>query len=296
MGRVDRIVVGVDGSASSIQALRWAVGEARASGGSVLVLWAWEWMFHEDAQQPDVPFDPNRQARDDAHLLSGWVDRARQDAPNVDIEERLVRDLPVRALLDASSEADLVVVGSRGRGGFRGLLLGSVSQQCIQYSAVPVAIVRADRPDEPFGRIVVGVDGSPESRHALDWALAIAGRKGAELEVFHSWQFPFPPGDFFPTEDVKPYEQSTAEALVQDMLDAADTTDLRFPVIRTVELGSPRVTLIDASTRADLLVVGSRGVGGFRGMLLGSVAHAIAHHADCPVLVVPGPGARSNGS
>ncbi|MEO8698253.1 MAG: universal stress protein, partial [Acidimicrobiales bacterium] len=105
------------------------------------------------------------------------------------IESRVVLDLAARALLDASARADVLVVGARGRGGFRGLLLGSVSQQCLHHATCPVTIVREGLHDfgQAIARIVVGIDGSPTARRAFEWAVDTGRIHQSSVEVVHAW-------------------------------------------------------------------------------------------------------------
>lgn len=140
------VVVGVDGSPSSVAALRWALGEARCHGGLVRAVIAWSFPFTEGeiAQQAVlVACEPLERA---AHEQLDAAVKAAGDAPEgVAVQREVVHGGPVRVLLDAAEDADLLVVGSRGRGGFAGLLLGSVSQQCVQHADCPVVVVH-DRP------------------------------------------------------------------------------------------------------------------------------------------------------
>jgi nucleotide-binding universal stress UspA family protein len=192
-------------------------------------------------------------------------------------------------VLDAAKDVDLVVVGARGLGGFRGLLVGSVSQQILHHSPVPVAVIRSSSRSTDDGppRVVVGVDGSDTARRALEWAVAEAASRSAELEVVHSYTVPYLGGyPYAEPMDPAPFQEAAAKIL-DDALDHVDTSALPGAPIRKLTLGGARPGLLDAAQAADLLVVGARGVGGFRGMLLGSVSHAVAQHATCPVVVIP---------
>ena len=137
-------------------------------------------------------------------------------------------------------------------------------------------------------RIVVGVDGSEGSTRALEFALDEARLRYADLEVVHTWSIPFATGYPASTASLDPgiYE-SAAERTVADMLDAADTSGLPSPPHRIILCGGAAEMLLQRAKGADLLVVGSRGRGGFTGLLLGSVSHQVVHHAPCPVVVVP---------
>jgi nucleotide-binding universal stress UspA family protein len=199
---------------------------------------------------------------------------------------RTVNDLPARGLVEASAGADLLVVGARGLGSLRGLLLGSVSQYCLQRATVPVAIVRV--PAERSGgrpRVVVGVDGSATAQRALEWGAEEARLRDATLHVVHAWN---PPILAVPTMalDYGIFDDA-AHAVVADALDGVDTSGLAEPVLRVIKVGTGGQVLVEQAEGADVVVVGSRGRGGFKGLLLGSVSQQVATHAACPVVVLP---------
>lgn len=138
-----RIVVGVDGSEGSVEALRWALQQADRSGGDskVVAIHAWH-----DVYAAGAPFTVavNPQVYGDAaeRVLERAVDEATGGKPEL-VERSIVRDAPANAIVEASKDAELVVVGSRGRGGFAGLLLGSVSQQIVHHAKCPVVVIPA---------------------------------------------------------------------------------------------------------------------------------------------------------
>lgn len=240
---------------------------------------------------PDHMVDPERghdyDETDARTELAAHVRSALGDDPGVTVDLRVERDLGAASLLALSHDAGMLVVGARGLGGFRGLLLGSVSQQCLHHATTPVAVVRQPAHHEGPPRVVVGVDSSQVARTALRWAVEEARLRHAELEVIHSWHLPYSGAyPFAITTDPAPFEEE-AVALVDAELSAVDTSGLAGPVQRKVCVEAARSALLEASQSADLVVLGSHGVGGFRGMLLGSVSHALAQHAACPVLVVP---------
>ena len=140
-------------------------------------------------------------------------------------------------------------------------------------------------------RIVVGVDGSDSAHEALGWALTEARLRGAELEVVHAWQYPtvYTGGaSFEPTYDVGDLEVA-AKAALDAIMSKVDASGLAAPVKETCVSGTAAGVLIHAAKAADLLVVGSRGRGGFAGLLLGSVSQQVVHHAPCPVVIIPNP-------
>jgi nucleotide-binding universal stress UspA family protein len=137
-----RIVVGIDGSAHATRALVWALAQAASSGAKVRVVHAWQMPTVYEAGIPVPPSEEHVKAADAA--LGAAVERAAADWPEVRVETRLVEGHPARALLDQAVGADLLVVGSRGHGGFVGALLGSVGHYCIQHATCPVVVVRGE--------------------------------------------------------------------------------------------------------------------------------------------------------
>jgi nucleotide-binding universal stress UspA family protein len=139
-----------------------------------------------------------------------------------------------------------------------------------------------------MGLIVVGIDGSDESKRALHWAVEEARLRGAKLLAVHAWSYQFTAGpDYAPAADPDFLEslRQQADQVLDEALAEAGTAGVEIE--RTAVEGPPAATLVDAAEGADLLVVGSRGRGGFSGLLLGSVSQQAAHHAPCPVVIVP---------
>jgi nucleotide-binding universal stress UspA family protein len=207
---------------------------------------------------------------------------------------------PARALLDRAEGAVLLVVGSRGRGAMRSALLGSVALHCVTHARCPVEVVHQSAAGAgESGRVLVGVDGSKSSRAALAAAVDEAVRVGADVEAVAS----FVPADYWTDqgtivipsiEDIRSGLEARTDLLVQNVL--AERRDRRdaAPVVRIEVVEGPAgEVLVHRARTADLLVVGSRGRGAFRGLLLGSVALHCAMHAPCPVLVVHPMSSRS---
>ena len=210
--------------------------------------------------------------------------------PSVAARAEVVEWPPALVLTVASRTAELLVVGARGMGGFKELLLGSVSDQCIQYSHCPVAVVPRD-PDELSARqarprLVVGIDGSFGSSQALRWALEEARVRSAAVEAIYAWQYP-PIGAFV----MGPPRGFVAGG--QEIVDGALAFSERWapevPFEAVANFGATVPSLLDLSQDADLLVLGSRGHGSFGDALLGSVAHQCARHTCSTVVVVRPP-------
>jgi nucleotide-binding universal stress UspA family protein len=288
-----RIVVGIDGSPTSERALRWAAEEAVLTEAVLDVVHAWLPTYPLTAH--DV-FDDQAGLENAAHrrLLDAVAQVGSEVEGLVGIRERLELEHPTTALLKAAEGADLLVVGTRGRGGFTGLLLGSVSQRCLTHAPCPVAVVppTAATSDRPTGRIVTGVDGSQASYDALRWAAIEARRRSSRLEIVHAWLIP---ELMVPTGAVFVGAPEELERASRSVLDTAATwleAELgdeggKPPEheLRSVA-GSPASALLEQARGADLLVVGARGLGPFRGLLLGSVSHQCASHSTCPTVVV----------
>lgn len=150
-GETRTIVVGVDGSETSARALRWAVEEASLRGARILAVHAWLYP-HVGIGHSEAPFGYEELRQDADELLQATVQAAADTAPGVAIESRLVEGIPADELLAAADGAEMLVLGSRGLGGFVGLLLGSVGQQCARHARCPVVIVpHVEHGSEPAG-------------------------------------------------------------------------------------------------------------------------------------------------
>jgi nucleotide-binding universal stress UspA family protein len=282
------VVVGVDGSPSSLAAVDVAASRARLRRMRLRIVHAFIWPELGAPLGPSPYGPPEGGLLNDAErLLAAAVERAHRAAPDVDVDAVLVTGGAAAVLVEESREAALVVVGDRGLGGFTGLLVGSVAVQLAAHGHGPTLVVRG-RPG-PSGPVVLGVDGSPVASGAVVKAFEEASLRGAELVAVHAWLDPVPvqAGDVLPVlYDVAEVEAQEARLLAEAL---AGCRELYPEVTVREELvrASARTCLVEQSAAAQLLVVGTRGRGGFAGLLLGSVSQAALHHADCPVLVVP---------
>jgi len=279
------IVVGLDGSTESDAALRWAAHEAQRHGARLTVLHA-----HDPVQHAyDTPLEEVYE-RGLVHIAKVIVDSAvtevRSLEPTVWVHGETTSTAAAAALIRASGAGAMVVVGSRGRGGFTGLLLGSVSQHVATHAAGPVVVVRA-QPGQADGPVVVGVDESDGTGHALDVAFEEAALRDAGIVVLHAY---LPDVRTWGLDLLPEVEDEHVRRTIElDRLnDIVEPWRKRFPAV-DVEVaavdGQAAARLIDASATARLMVVGSRGRGGFTGLLLGSVGLQLLHHAGCPVLI-----------
>ncbi|WP_435817503.1 universal stress protein [Micromonospora arida] len=277
------ILVGYDGSTDSSVALDWALEEARHSGQPVRLAYVFEWLTVASWVGPGVAPGvwPDETAR---RQVDDLVRKAATDAtaahPGLTITGQVYDGPPALVLQESSAEAGLLVLGSRGHGGFGGLLAGSTAVSVAAHAHCPVVVVRdgAGRApaDASAGPVAVGVDGSEPSLVALGFAAERAAQRQVPLRVLHAWT-PGPGGAAGVPDERAAVEQAL-EPWRRTFAQLAITVDL-VPT-------SPAAMLIEASRDARLVVVGSRGRGGLAGMLLGSVSQQLIQHAHCPVAVV----------
>lgn len=284
------VVVGVDGSDGARRALRWAARQAARTGAALRVVSAWQAPATTSYATLSAPYldpEPFRSGAQQVVRRAEAEVAALMGAAAPPVAGTTAEGPAAAVLLGEAGAASLLVVGSRGRGGFASALLGSVSSTCSHHTSVPLAVIGEEAPDPGAGDLVVGFDGSPGARAALRWAAADARRSGAKVRVVHGWSTsigePYgvmPDGSLVgdPTPDI---EQEVA-ATVADMEEV--------PPIEVVVVPLPGAkALVRSAVGAAALVVGSRGHGGFAGLLLGSVSRSCLHHAPCPLVLVPAP-------
>ena len=169
-------------------------------------------------------------------------------------------------------------------------MIGSVAAGLTHRAHVPVVVVPSGRTSSDFEamkRIVVGVDGSPESLTALEWAYSEASASGAKLTVVHAWEYPYDVSRSSVREIRKPMEHAAIEELRTSLETlGARLTDGSVVIRPKLCEGAPAAALMGEAQGADLIVVGSRGRGGLRSLLLGSVSRELLHRAPCPVAVI----------
>jgi nucleotide-binding universal stress UspA family protein len=283
------VLVGVDGSAGGRVAVLLAARLAASRHRALRVVHAFMWpMMHVPlGPSPEGPPGGGLQA-DAERIVAEAMSLATEAQPGLDVTGELITGAPSAVLLRAAQDAAVVVLGSRGLGGFTGLLIGSVAVQVAAHAPCPVVVARGeiDRPRD----VLVGVDGSAESSTAIAFAFEEASRRGVGLTALHAFLHPLAaePGILLPV--VYDYQQLKAEEaeVLPESLAGYSEKYPDVPVQRLLVRGRAAGALIEASDRASLVVVGSRGRGGFAGLLLGSVSQALLHHATCPVAVVRG--------
>ncbi|MFG2006232.1 universal stress protein [Spirillospora sp. NPDC048911] len=288
------VLFGYDGSPVGDHALAWAVEEAVLRGVPLVVCHAWHWPYpfqQHDHQALELVRGMGDRAVDDG------VRRARRLAVGLELRRLVTRGTPAVALLTAARSASLVVLGSRGSGGFEALRMGSTAMQVPAHTDRPVIVVppvvQVARHDGV--RIVAGVDGSPASDAALDFALSEAELRDLPVTAVCSWWDPgaLPGPDhsaFADAELVKRAAKARFEAAVARARSAHPKVyvESRFVVQR------PQVALVDIARGATLLVVGDRGFGSAPQTLLGDVTRTVLHEAPCPVAIVHAEDRRQN--
>lgn len=285
------VVVGVDGSTSARLAADWAADEAARRDATLRVVHAYLWnIVHAPAGRHLAGY--RRPMLDAAkRMLDNVALAATRRHPELTVTSQLVEVPAVELMLAESRHAGLVVLGSRGLGGFTGLLVGSVAVAVASHGGSPLVVVRGRRPDTPppaDGPVVVGVSGSAHDTAAIRFAFQAASRLGAGLIAVHAWSdIPLAGlgGEWRPALDWAVVSQAE-QRLLADQLAGWQQEFPDVEVERSVTTDRPVRSLLHAAEAAQLLVVGCRGRGGFTGMLLGSVSQALLHHSPCPIAVV----------
>ncbi|MFC4331082.1 universal stress protein [Streptomyces andamanensis] len=285
------LVVGVDGSEPALRAVDWAADEAVLRGLPLRVVYASLWERYEgSALARDLGKPDARVAAED--VVRAGAHRARARQPDLAVGLAALREAPEYALLREARNASALVVGSRGRGGVSGLLLGSVGLYVAAHADCPVVVVRPGGDDQArtavSGRVVVGIGDEPTAE--VPFAAREAALRGAVLEAVRAWRCPAPEPAAHPllTGGPEPaYGEAEEEAAAEVLEEALREVPPRVEVRRRTAEGPAHKVLLGASRTAGLLVVGARRRPGRLGLQLGRVAHTLLHHALCPVAVVP---------
>jgi nucleotide-binding universal stress UspA family protein len=285
------IVVGVDGSPHSVRALRWAAGLAPVLGPLRPVrTWQTPWWAYGAASPGVVVAPPDLELQQRAERD---LDQALRGIDPSLIGERLVGEGHAGpTLVQIATGAELLVVGTRGRGAVTDRLLGSVSSHCAAHATVPVAVVPSGDWLDPGGRIevVIGVDGSENSEAALRWVLDHL--PSARLTAVGTWGLQPYAGFEFPAIPVDELHQGVSDAVAKSVQVAtAHDPAGRDRIGVEIHQGDARQVLRERAEGADLLVVGARGHRGLAHVLLGSVATSLVHQPVVPTIVVPHSGA-----
>ncbi|MFW0786321.1 universal stress protein [Gordonia sp. CPCC 206044] len=280
------IVAAVDGSEHALAAVRWAASAAAREKCPLLVMSAVS-PLHPSFSLAAVSLEQSIVDADHAFAeaaLDNAAAIAEETAPGVTVTRQVVVGKPSLALRELSSRARTVVVGRRGLGGVSGLLLGSVSTDITANADCPVVVVSGETPSR--GPVVVGVDGSPVSTAAIAAAFEQASLLGTTITAVHAYGGFSSTAFFGEGEKVLREIHDGAVASLGSQLAGhrTDYPDVTVDAVVTAESPSEKLSALSAD--AQLIVLGSRGRGGFRGLMLGSTSQAVLHVATCPVMVV----------
>lgn len=288
MATTNVIVVGVDGSESALNAARWAAKEAKRRGLGLRVVHVWGVTGGYYGGGLPLPADIFDALEQEAHrVLNQAVDAAREAEPELAVTGDSPCLAPISHLVELSRTARMIVLGSTGRGGFAGMLLGSTAVAVSTHAHCPVAVIRGE---EHHGPVVVGIDGSQVGMPAIEAAFDEAAQRKVPLVALHVWS-DFDYDSAFGSTRYLAGGEGLDEEEQRVLAESLAGWQEKYPdvvVQRVVVRDRPRDQLLDWSKRAALVVVGCRGRGGFRGLLLGSTSQALIHHAECPVLVTRG--------
>jgi nucleotide-binding universal stress UspA family protein len=281
-------IVGVDGSDNGRRAAEWAVDQAAGRDVRIVVLAAWTAPMATTGMLPG------------GMVLSNWTEvetaverttealAAELARDGVEVEARTEQGAAAQVLIEASREADLLVVGGRGLGRAKGLMLGSVSQRCASHAVVPTAVIGDEAPLGRARKVIVGYDASANARRAASWALDFAG-PDAEVTILDALAL----APWLPADVVRERHAAEVDAVEAEFQAHMAELDPNRRATHTLVLADARVALLEASQQADLLVLGARGRGRLGAMLLGSTTNWLLQAATCAMVVVPPPDATT---
>ncbi|ONI92776.1 hypothetical protein ALI22I_02025 [Saccharothrix sp. ALI-22-I] len=281
------VVVGIDGSSSALDAVRWAAREAARRGTAVQLISAFSWF--DSRHTGDLGLGGayrTAMVKSTRDAVSAAAETAAKAAPGIEITEHVLDGFPVPLLVGASRHAGLVVIGDRGLGGFSSLLVGSVAIGLAARAECPIVVVRGERSWDA-GPVVVGIDGSHISEAALAFAFEAADTREVSLIAVHAWTDSVLEAAMVPLVDWDAVETDERALLAERLARWGE----KYPDVvmgRVVVRDRPAHALIEQAigTAAQLVVVGSHGRGSAAGLVLGSASHAVLHHSPCPVAVV----------
>lgn len=293
MTREHDVVVAVDGSPASNNAVRWAANTAAKRGVALRLASSYtmpQFLYAEGMVPPQELFDDLQ--RETMRKIEDAREIALQVVPDLMIGHAVAEGSPIDMLLEMSRDAGMIVMGSRGLGGLSGMVLGSVSGAVVSHAYCPVVVVREDNAvtdANKYGPVVVGIDGSEVSRRAAEVAFEEAEARGAELVAVHTWidaQVQAPSAGFAVSDDRWAAVQEEKGRALDEYLGETGAQYPGVEVRKIIARDRPVRALTEAAQGAQLLVTGSHGRGGFKGMLLGSTSRALLQSAPCPMMVV----------
>lgn len=289
-----RIVVGTDGSQRARKAVDWAAKRAIARGLPLTVMHVVPERTAARAMLPNELLD-EREVREQRHAqLDELVEQLREENPGLSVSAVVLEGHPSYVLAQWAKRAELVVVGARGESAPLSVrLLGGVSDEVVSHARGAVAVIGDQAHENPDGPIVLGVDDSPEARAAAMIAFDAAEVRGVPLRAVHAYDYGPQDSFWWPTATgaTESFKAQLAELVRQVLVEAAEA----HPAVQVevqVTGARPAEAIITASRDAGLAVVGSRGRGGFAGLMLGSTSKQVLREAHCPVIVVPAKAGR----
>ncbi|MET9273544.1 universal stress protein [Kribbella sp. NPDC003557] len=261
-----KVVVGIDGRPDSENAIRWAAAEAAARGVPLHLVHAFVWSEFRGVPLGASDMAPGLRAQADL-IVADAVELARKCEPGVPVTGERVDGFPAAVLRVASRHADVVVIGSRVTGRLLRLIVSSPGAELAVHAHCPVVVVRPTEDALAGSRVVIGYDGSRPADVAVDFGLEYARRRGLPARIVA----------------VRANDKDDDHALLAGVRRHALAADTELVEVT----GHPSELLLEWSADAELLVVGSRGRGGFARMVLGSVSQTMLHQSPCPVAVIP---------
>ncbi|MDQ0989164.1 universal stress protein [Streptomyces sp. V3I7] len=283
------LVVGVDGTDPSLLAVDWAVGEAARHRLPLRLVHASLWERYEGGAPSNGQAGEAERVRT-ARIVDAAAERAARADPDVKVTVDIAPEEAADALVREGHHAFAVVTGSRGRGVFKGIFLGSVDLAVAARAHCPVIVVRGDRAGVAgsHGRILLGAGDPTTARAAVRFAFREAKARRCALDVVRVWHRASA-DDHAAAGDPPPAHEQQALAEIDALLEEAEAEHPGVRVLRTAAEGSTRRILLHRSAAADLVIIGARHEGGHRGLRLSLVAHSLLHRSACPVAVVPQP-------
>jgi nucleotide-binding universal stress UspA family protein len=295
---IRQVVAGVEGSPEGLAAADWAAREALRRGLPLRLVHAWEAGLPEGAPDAALPElrAPQYHAR---HVLHSALDQLSERYPQLSITAEQVCRLPVPALLAEAENAELLVIGSQGPSGLSGFVSGSVAMATVARIERPIVLVRAgetaedEHPPDGDGKpsvrtpsrdVAVSVDVDGPCDEVLDFAFHAAELRRAPLRAVHAWHVPFSRG--LPDAE-RARIRTEAERELAALLEPWRERTPSVVVKENLQEGRPAHVLVQAAGGAGLLVAGSRRRRTAVGPHTGPVAHALIHHVQCPVVLVP---------
>lgn len=293
MTQEDIVVVAVDGSPASHNAVRWAANTANKRGIPLRLASSYtmpQFLYAEGMVPPQELFDDlqaeTMEKIDEARAIAHEV------APEIKIGHTIAEGSPIDMLLEMAKESTMIVMGSRGLGGLSGMVMGSVSAAVVSHATCPVVVVREDNvvnETTKYGPVVVGVDGSDVSQKATEIAFAEADARGAELVAVHTWMDMQVQASLAGLSAAQQQWEDVEREQIEMLTERLAPLTEKYPnvqVRKVITRDRPVRALVENSEGSQLLVVGSHGRGGFKGMLLGSTSRALLQSAPCPMMVV----------